>query len=51
MMDKYNHKDEGTEGPGIHWDPNSVGDYKRGLEKVVESEVETEDRKGGGQKA
>ena len=52
MGDNYNHKDDGTEGPGIHWNPNTVGDYKRGLSTDdVDSEVESEDRKGPGQKA
>jgi hypothetical protein len=50
-MSNDNDKDKGTDGPGIHWNPGSVGDYSRGLNTAeVDSEVETEDRKGGGQK-
>ncbi len=52
MPDKYNDKDKGTDGPGVSWNPNSVGDYKRGLSTDdVDSEVESEDRKGPGQSA
>lgn len=49
-MDKHNHKDKGNDGPGIKWNPNSVGDYKRGLNTGGLGKAETEHRKGAGQK-
>jgi len=50
-MKKDNMKDEGTSGPGIKWNPKSVGDYKRGLKQPSTGSVEDEKRKGAGQKA
>ena len=49
-MDKANHKDKGTGGPGIKWNPGSVGDYKRGLKDNFKGNVESEKRKGAGAK-
>ena len=50
-MDKHNDKDKNTDGPGKHWNPGSVGDYKRGLQDNFKGNVEDEKRKGAGQKA
>jgi hypothetical protein len=47
---KDNDKDKGTDGPGKHWNPGSVGNYNRGLQKGVVKDVESESRKGGGAK-
>lgn len=47
---KDNDKDKGTDGPGIKWNPNSVGDYKRGLKDNFKGNVEDEKRPGAGQK-
>ena len=50
-MDKYNCKDKGCDGPGVKWNPSSVkGDYKRGLKDNFKGNVESETRKGAGQK-
>jgi hypothetical protein len=49
MSDK-NKIDEGNKGPGIKWNPGSVGDYKRGLKDNFKGNVETEKRPGAGQK-
>jgi hypothetical protein len=49
-MDKYNHKDKGTEGPGKKWNPGSVGGYSRGLQAPKTGKVEDHNRKGPGQK-
>lgn len=49
-MDKANSKDQGTKGPGIKWNPKSVGSYGRGLNRGFAGNVEDEKRKGAGQK-
>ena len=49
-MDKANKKDEGTSGPGIKWNPKSVGDYKRGLKQPSTGNVADHNRPGAGQK-
>jgi hypothetical protein len=50
MSKDYNMKDKNTEGPGKHWSPNSVGDYKRGYQDTNQKNVESEHRKGAGAK-
>ena len=49
-MDKHNSKDKGTGGPGVKWNPGSVGDYKRGLQRGFAGNVESQNRPGAGQK-
>ncbi len=51
MSTKDNSKDKGTDGPGKHWNPGSVGGYSRGLQRGFAGNVESEKRKGPGQKA
>ena len=48
---KDNHKSKGTDGPGVKWNPGSIGGYSRGLSKGFAGNVESEKRKGAGQKA
>ena len=38
------------EGNAKSWNPKSVGDYKRGLQNNFKGNVESEMRKGAGQK-
>ena len=49
-MDKANGKDKGTEGPGVKFNANKTGDYKRGLNDKFKGNVEAEKRKGAGAK-
>ena len=52
MGQAHNEQNKDTDGPGIHWSPTSVpNDWKRGMnDGEIDSEVESEDRAGGGQK-
>ena len=55
-MDKANSKKcgnglgDGNKGPGIKWNPGSVGGYSRGLENKFKGNVEDHNRKGAGAK-
>ncbi len=48
---KGNGLGQGNQGPGIKWNPGSVGDYKRGLQDNFAGNVEDHNRPGPGQKA
>jgi hypothetical protein len=49
-VESKNKMGQGTAGPGIKWNPNSVGDYKRGLKAPKTGSVEGHMRKGAGAK-
>lgn len=42
-MDK-NKMDEGNKGPGVKWNPNSVGGYSRGLDQTNEKSIPSHNR-------
>lgn len=51
-MPKQNKQGNGLgEGNAKSWNPASVGDYKRGLQEPQTGKVESEKRKGAGQKS
>lgn len=49
-VESKNKMGQGNDGPGIKFNANKVGDYKRGLQGSIVKPVESEMRKGAGAK-